>query len=459
MMAAGAFLILPTEASGAKGCRPPPRPMTFGEQTYVDTTRAGGEPSVETHPDGTLLYGAHAGTTHFYTPAVGDADSAAFVQNYRGQAYYWWSDDRGKTWEFSDRTVPPSGVPGSGFSDPDFALDTAGNVYISEINLANIAVSKSSDSGQSYELQNFFAMTMTDRQWKAADQEDVLYMVGNSIGGGTFPSDPVGNNGHILIKSTDGGQTFSEAIPDAGGLGDIWVDQRNGTLYEAHLSEGELTMHAFRGARKDDFEPDVGTIARDVDMNSHWPAVDVDAAGNVYIVWDEGGAGERPAGVYYSYSTTAGRTWADPVRVDANNRTDLWPWLVVGAPGKVALAWLEADTELPDSNVETPGEHGWRIVMAQTLNGLGCRTSGTPGFRTSVATPEPVHTGTICNSGTVCQAQGVDRRMGDYFTISIDLTGRLWAGFSDTRQGGAVALPGFVRQTGGPKFGKFTSRR
>ncbi|MGH2693705.1 MAG: sialidase family protein [Actinomycetota bacterium] len=426
--------------------------MTFAKQTYVDKTRAGGEPSVQMHPDGTYLYGAHAGTTHFFAPTVADEDSAAFFQNYRGQAYYWWSKDHGETWTFSDRTLPPAGVPGSGFSDPDFAVDDAGHVYISEINLVNVAVSKSTDSGKNYELQNFFGFTITDRQWMAADQKDVLYMVGNTFGGGTFPSDPVGNSGHILIKSKDGGRTFSEAIEDGGGLGDLQVDQEDGTLYEAHLDDGNLTMNAFRGARADDFKPDVSTIAKGVDMNSHWPAIDVDAAGNLYIVWDERGEGDRPAGVWYSYSTNRGGSWAAPVRVDESENTDLWPWLAVGGEGKIAIAWLEADKKLPDNDAETSGDHGWRIVAAQSLNGLGCGRSDVPGFNVVIATPDPVHKGTICNSGTICQAQGIDRRMGDYFTVEVDDEGMMWAGYSDTRQGGSVALPGFVRQSGGPSF-------
>ena len=454
LLLAATLVALPDRAQGSRSCSAPRKAIKFAKQTYVDKTRAGGEPSVDMAPDGTMLYGAHAGTTHFYTPTVADEDSAAFFQNYRGQAYYWWSKNNGKKWHFSDRTVPPSGVPGSGFSDPDFAIDKAGQVYISEINLVNIAVSKSKDSGKSYELQNFFGMTVTDRQWKAADEKNVLYMVGNSFAGGTFPSDPVGNSGHILIKSKDGGQTFGEAIPDAGGLGDLQVDYRNGTLYEAHLDDGVLEMHAFRDARKDKFKPDKSVIARDVDLQSHWPAIDVDRKGNLYIVWDEKGGGGRDAGVYYSYSTNAGNSWAEPIRVDGSNDTDLWPWLAVGAPGKVAIVWLEASKKLPDNDAETSGDHTWRIIAAQTLNGLGCRGSDASGFRRAVATPKPVHRGTICNSGTVCQAQGIDRRMGDYFTVAIDNTGRMWAGYSDTRQGGSVALPGFVRQSGGPKFGR-----
>src|SRR3990170_3941567 len=239
--------LAPPGAATRDTCPAPPRPMTFGKPGYIDMARAGGEPTVQMHPDGTMLYGSHAGTTHFYTFAAANPTSAAFFQNYTGQAYYYFSKDHGKTWEFVPRTFPPDGIPGSGFSDPDFAIDTAGNVFISEINLVNVALSKSEDSGQSYNLQNFFAFTVTDRQWSAADQKDVLYMVGNTFGGGTYPSDPVGNTGHILIKSTDGGQTFGEAIESPGGLGDIHVDQRDGTLYEAHLDGGRFEMWAYRG--------------------------------------------------------------------------------------------------------------------------------------------------------------------------------------------------------------------
>ncbi|MDQ3940948.1 MAG: hypothetical protein M3238_06345 [Actinomycetota bacterium] len=441
----------------ADECPAPPKPMTFGKPGYIDMVRAGGEPTVQMHPDGTMLYGSHAGTTHFYSFAATDPTSAAFLQNYTGQAYYYFSKDNGKTWEFVPRTLPPDGLPGSGFSDPDFAIDKAGNVFVSEINLLNIAISKSEDSGKSYELKNFFAFTITDRQWKAADEKDVVYMVGNTFRGGTYPSDPVGNTGHILIKSKDGGETFSQAIEDPDGLGDIHVDQRNGTLYETHLNGGKFEMWAFRNARRDKFEPDRSTIADGVAMLSHWPAFDIDSQGNLYLVWDESGEGDRAAGVYYSYSTDEGRTWAHPIRVDETDDTDLWPWLAVGARGKVAIAWLEASEKLPGNDAETSGDHGWRIVAAQSLNGLGCGGGRSPSFRTSVATPKPIHRGTICNSGTVCQAQGIDRRLGDYFSIEIDGTGALWAGYSDTRQGGAVALPGYFRQTGGPRFGRNTS--
>ncbi|MDT7536861.1 MAG: hypothetical protein QOI82_446, partial [Actinomycetota bacterium] len=84
--------------------------------------------------------------------------------------------------------------------------------------------------------------------------------------------------------------------------------------------------------------------------------------------------------------------------------------------------------------------------------GLGCASSKTPSFSVATATKDPVHTGTICQGGTVCQAQLIDRRLGDYFSVEVDDTGRMWAGYADTRVPGSVSLPAFVRQQGGPSL-------
>ena len=444
--------LAPSSVEAAAGCPAPAEALKFEKQKYIDMTRAGGEPTVEQHPDGTLMYGSHAGTTHFYTPAAADPTTAAFVENYTGQTYYYFSKDHGKTWTYQDRTLPPNNSPMSGFSDPEYAIDEAGQVYVSEINLINVAVSKASGSDTPFVLQNFFGQTITDRQWMEADKKDVLYLVGNAFAGGTFPTQPAGNLGHYLYRSTDGGKTFSEGIADGDGLGDLQIDRRNGTLYEAYW-DGTLSMTAYRDARKGDLSnPETNVIAEEVSMLSHWPSFDLDSDGNLYITWDESGQGGRPAGVWYSYSTDAGKTWATPTRVDTNNNTDIWPWLAVGDKGKVAVAWLGADQELPNHNAETQGDQEWRIFVAQTLNGLGCSGSGAPGFKAVTATPRAVHTSTICQGGTACQAAAIDRRLGDFFTIEIDNSGHVWGGYSDTAEGGATALPGFIHQSGGIPF-------
>ncbi|HVE99140.1 MAG TPA: hypothetical protein VNA12_08165 [Mycobacteriales bacterium] len=450
-VAAGAAT-LATPATAAGSCAAPSQPMRFDEPGYVDLTRAGGEPIIFTHPDGTLLYGSHAGTTHFFTPASADEQIAAFAGNYRGQTYYYWSDDHGRTWNYVDRTLPPDSTFGSGFSDPEFAYDTAGNVYVSEINLANISMSKSEDRGRSYQEQNLFAQTVTDRQWTEGDEENVVYIIANSFGGGTFPTQPAGNTGHFLYKSKDGGKTFSPGQADDAGLGDIRVDKKDGTLYETQYNGNELIMRVFRNARQDDLSFEDFVITDGVSMLAHWPAFDLDPAGNLYITWDESGNGDRPAGIYYAYSVDRGKTWSTPLRLDKDANTDIWPWLAVGDEGRVAVAWFAADTELPNHNAETTGTHGWTVEASQSLNGLGCLSSPTPAFRNVTAVPDAIHTGTICQGGTTCQAALIDRRLGDYFSIEIAGDGNLVLAYSDTRMGGPVALPGFTRQNDGPSF-------
>src|SRR3989440_2496602 len=67
-----------------------------------------------------------------------------------------------------------------------------------------------------------------------------------------------------------------------------------------------------------------------------------------------------------------------------------------------------------------------------------------------------VHQGGICDSGTTCVASGQDRRLGDYFTNSVDSVGCVVIASGDTTvadpiSGGprVTSLPIFMRQTSG----------
>ena len=444
---AGAPLLHAPATAATAGC-PAPAQLTFAPPSYVDRARAGGEPLVATYPNGRLLYSSHAGTTHFFTPTAANPGSGAFVDHYTGQTYIWTSDDNGKHWTFRPRTAPGQGAPASGFSDPEIAIDSAGDVFFSEINLVNVAVSRSSDKGSTWSLQNFGGALLTDRQWMEADRKDELYFVGNGQPGGTGGGVV---DGHYLSKSTDGGKTFTLSVADqvgGSGLGDIRVDKRNGTVYEAHYDGKKLSMAAFRKARSGNLTAtDTDVVADKVDMLAHWPAFDLDPQGNLYITWDESGHGDREAGIWYSRSTDAGHHWAAPVRVNTGDHTAIWPWLGVGDSGRVGIAWLEADRKLPNNDAETSGTYPWRVVAAATTTGLGCAR-----FSRAVATPTPVHLGTICQGGTTCQATLTDRRLGDYFSVDVDNTGRMYVGYADTQVPAAVSLPAFVRQKGGPSL-------
>jgi hypothetical protein len=444
-----------------------PEPLTF-EASYIDQTRAGGEPLVVTHPNGNLLWGSHAGTTHFFSPAAPDPTTAAFLENYEGQTYQYYSTDGGDTWEFSPRTPIEgeldSGLPNSGFSDPDFAIDKAGNVFISEINLANIAISKSSDGGKSYTLQNLVGVSMSDRQWMEADEADVLWFVANTFGGGSpTAGEPVtGSLANRIYKSVDGGETFSRGQSLAGNgqrSSEIQVDKSDGRIYQLDPRGSTLRMSYFPDARSQT-PPNLTEVQRTIvpsfsRLSSIGPSFDIDGAGNLYVVWDDRGGSGREAGIYYSYSTDRADTWSPARKVSTGPGLAFWPWIAVGDEGGVSITWLQ-NSKATGVNPETvPPGSGWDVMVAQSLTGLGCESSPVPGFTVTRATAEdePVHRGTICNGGTVCQAQLVDRRLGDYFSNAVDADGNTVIAVSDTRQGGAVALPLMIRQTGGPTLG------
>lgn len=437
-----ALAVMPVGQVGAQegDCGGPPAmaPLTFEQPDVFDTVRAGGEPSVEGHPDGTLLYAAHASTTLFFRDNMPDPD---YVTPYTGATYVWRSTDGGDNWRYvglAGTEVGPHATV-SGFSDPDFAIDAAGNVYTSGINLANVYVAKSEDSGATW-VGHPFGTVATDREWLAADEENVVYLNGNQIPGG-----------RRLWKSKDGGLTFDLAnpvqLPGGGPPNKPEVDKSDGRLY---FPDGGGSMAIYPNARQDDFTL-VETDIPDGTPSAHGFLNDmaIDKAGNVYVV------SNTEKQIQVSYSTDRGQSFTTQVVHDAGDNEVLWPWISAGEDGRVGVSWFQADRPVP--NTESVSAD-YRVHAAQTITGHGwtddCGNERPPVWDTAVATPEPFHQGTICSSGTTCQIGGIDRRLGDYHTNSISADGKLLIAYSDTsvKPEGAISHPGFIRQSGGVDF-------
>ncbi|MBI4259220.1 MAG: exo-alpha-sialidase [Actinobacteria bacterium] len=441
----------PTGSTHAQeGCGGPPTmpPLTFEEPQIIDEVRAGGEPSVEGLPDGTLAYAAHASTTLFNRDNMPDPD---FVTPYTGATYLWRSIDGGDTWRYvgllGTEVGPHATV--SGFSDPDFAVDAAGNVYTSGINLANVYVAKSEDSGATW-TGHPFATVMTDREWLAADEEDVVYLNGNQIPGG-----------RRMWKSTDGGLTFDLVnfvqLPGSGPPSKIEVDKSDGRLF---FPAANGTVAVYPNAREGDFTRIDGVIPGGTPhAHGFLTNLTIDRAGNVFLVTNTRNQ------IRVSHSTDRGVTWQTTVIHDttADDTPEiaedvLWPWISAGDDGRVGVSWFQADRPVPvtDDTVAS-----YRVYAAQTVTGHGwvdgCGEERPPVYEVTVATPEPFHTGTICSEGTTCQAElpeAVDRRLGDYHTNSISADGRFLIAYSDTsfKPDGAVSHPGFLRMATGVDF-------
>jgi len=278
-------------------------PLTFGAPLVIDAERAGGEPVVQALPDGSLIYLAHAGTTHIKRTNMPDAE---FLTPYDGSEYLWRSDDAGSSWDYvglGSLDRGPHAVGAVGFSDPTAAVDAAGNVFIAGIDLTNVWVARSADQGKTWDPANPVDTVATDREWLAADRADEVYLNGNQEG-----------TGRKLWKSSDGGLTFglanAVALPGSGAPSPIAVDKRDGRLYFPAVNQQTFAFDTaqvavYPNARSGDFTTrKMATVPGGLShQHGFVNSIAIDAAGNVYVASNAGNK------VSMSYSTDRGTSW------------------------------------------------------------------------------------------------------------------------------------------------------
>ena len=452
--------------------------ISFGDPLYIDTQRAGGEPVSVVAQDGSISVSAHAGTTHIYkdptaAPGVGD-----FAVGYTNQTLNWRSTDGGETWKYIGLAGLPAGphsATSTGFSDPDFAMDQAGNLYNVEIDLANVAVFKSNDDGQSYATANPEAW-FGDRPWLTALEEDEVFLYVNlprammkSLDGGltwlpvqNTPSGFVsgGSGPRSAVSPLIRGKAVPDPLnPDNGLIGPVGVGtfafgvENDGPLDNPtppHITWTESGFGANLGPSTQFF----GTVG-------------ADRAGNVYQAAAGGYGGSNdtnPNGrVTFGYFDRAGDSFeADArgvVEVPIPPGDALWPWVIAGDDGRVAVVWYQ-------NLAGSPEEFYPFIAVSHNAHGttVECSDGSTefiePRFTVVNASDRPVFRGNICLNGTNCNLstnfKAGDRRLGDFFTVNFDHEGNLFIVTGDTMLPSPtngqkpVGNPLFIKQDSGP---------
>jgi hypothetical protein len=410
----------------ATDCKlPGPGRLAFEKPVFIDKNRSGGEPVSVVAKDGSIVVGAHLGTTLAFLRTAPDAD---FYTGYRNQTLVWRSTDDGKTWsriELLPGAAAHSAMS-TGFSDPDFAKDSAGNLYGTEIDLANVSVFASHDNGQTWPDANAIADS-GDRPWLAARGKNEVYLriTGN------------------LQKSVDGGATWT-ALTDPDAYGKIYVDPTdpkglyagsgNGVGVEVSRDDGKTWKHyGITGATNKSVMQSIG----------------VGTDGFVYY-----GFADQDRVRFASFDPKA-KKWSKPVTIPRiGHGTPFWTWTVAGEDGRAAVGWYEAVPVEGSNNVAV------RAYVAATTNAKGskerCSGGGVvkvpPQFSVADVAHRPIHVGQFPCNGTGCNASG-DRRLGDFFTINYDAEGRLFVTTGDTTLKGPggvelqVSRPLFVRAT------------
>jgi len=468
------LVALGVSLSGAAAASTPA--PTFAPPQYVDQQLAGGEPEVFADTlHGTLIYTSHEGTTHLYRDGIVSSPwgDFSFVANYCNQVNVWTSPDNGVNW-YRDRylgtTCPTSPTTNTGFSDPDLTQDAGGRVYNTGIDLANDALFSSIDGGKTWDRGTADCHD-GDRPWLAGAKANQVYLATDTVEGS--------NTGHQVFVSNDGGNTCSATgiddngtLPDGGwysGFGKLYYDKLNGAVVEPAVfnhSDGSFGVGiSTMSAGGSSFTPH--EAAGGTSMYAHWPAISIDAAGTIYVVWDtdprqagtSGGcnasATPAPNAIMLAYTKDLGKTWSTPVAVaQPGNARVFWPWVTSGDAGKVSVVWYQTEPQdgMPDLDCQTGHVH---VMEATILNASGKK----PQAWTVDAAGRAVHVGWVCQGGTTCVATGQDRRLGDYFTNALDARGCVLIATGDTRlvdptTGGPLptARPLFLRQNGGPRL-------
>lgn len=409
-------------AALVEGGVPIVEPLGFLPMKLIDEVRAGGEPVIQVTQKGTLLVSAHPGWTHTRYPP-----SANLVTPASGQSYLWRSTDKGETWQPvglpGANGVGPRGV-GQGVSDPDFAMDENGRIYLTDLEaLAAASVSWSDDDGETWLMGNNLASTYgpVDRQWLATHGTDVYFM------GNYFADERV-------LKSADGGLTWTQ-VGSANCGQDLVVRESDGAILVgcgAGIDVSTDGGKTFTVKPVPDHESDSRVMTE--------PAID--AAGNAYVAWTE------EDGVYLAGTSDLGETWSAPLRVTDGlpTQTHIWPWVVAGDAGRVAVVWYA--TESPGGPSEANGD--WFVYQATVLDAMGA----SPLLVNAQVTEGPIFQGGICQRGTTCQldpSAGGDRRLGDFFEAAVDAEGYVNVVYSVALDD-ALSHPGFSRQTSGPSL-------
>jgi hypothetical protein len=380
--------------------------------------------------------------------------------------------------------------------------------------LDNFTVAQSTDCGKTFSLVNPYATqnTLTDRQWQAFDGAKTNFLIYHKVDTSQI----------VVSESIDGGMTYVSLSPDgahgiidaqtlpaaanSNQVGNIVVDMSHPTG-SANLLSGEPVhrMYAVFGAPRDaadNAQAQVDTnaqgagaynhvdtiyLARSDDggitwtdtkvygvnpashreLNMLFPVVDVDKAGNVYVVWSDGFK------VQYAASTDGGKHFTPAYQVNHTNRglvkgtgaekpdagqSDLFPWIAAGANGLLDVVWYHGEGGARASNLpyRDPGDKNtrWTVAFAQ----LGKAQTKRPAELTySKGITPVVHRGDICQNGTFCSLVPVpgaplstgDRSLLDFFEVAIDKEGRANIALADNADAPGALISAYTRQTSG----------
>ncbi|HVH14962.1 MAG TPA: sialidase family protein [Candidatus Angelobacter sp.] len=290
---------------------------------------------------------------------------------------YYRSIDGGQTWSV---TLLP-GYPGdnspqglasplhgvySSTSDPVLAFDRSGNVYYVGITAAgtltdpmgfNLFIAKFINDGADYAFTTLLPRSLynlADKPWITVDtsggpSDGTVYVTYD-----TFAVKAAVDAGVALVRSTDGGVTYSQPVLaiKQGFFSGVAVDAQ-GRVFVSSLTPGRSrtssniavavsTEHGldFHGH---EIATGVALLPSPLPGNSFrtftTPQIVADNHG-VYLVWDDYARGN--ANVMFTESTDGASTWTPPLRVNDVNLGQHFFSTIAVSSGTISIAWYDS---------------------------------------------------------------------------------------------------------------------
>jgi hypothetical protein len=423
-------------------------------------------------------------------------------------SYVWHSEDAGKTFKWIPAAAPADGaapVCQQG-GDTELAVDSAGNLYFNDLSLANFATARSDDQGATFVAScTGVPNASVDRQWYAlmgnptlnnGTQVDnnIMFLTadlfvltadcptqvgGNELvmwrtpvpkaAGGPTP-DPLAGiqfGPHRFITCDEGIMGNNEISPvatrmDSAGnpnglatpLRHVYVISDSANLNRVFVARCFAVPFTTHQSGIECVEKTVANLTGTTGAN--FPAMAIDAAGNLYAVWSETVAPNQTL-LKYSYSTDQAQSWSTPITLPNNAppnlvggqqlggplNTNVFPWPAAGDDGRLDIAWYGTNATGPNPDVAS-GYYG--LYLTQSLNAH----DPSPTFTAPIlASEHTIHRGT---QFTLIGGQNGSRSLGDFLQLRIGPQGEAMIAYADSSHKDEADLMShamFVRQNGG----------
>jgi hypothetical protein len=340
---------------------------------------------------------------------------------------------------------------GAAGGDSDAVADPSGNIYTTDLSLANSCLGVSEDHGGSYTAGNPYGTGYTagdDRPWLAFNN-GASEVFGTWDG---FDGIHVYNSAPTTVNAATGTVPVSDqiAIPESlinQGVvttvrdcvcppGGIAVDNSSahpGRIYIAFSSQngegigyadpvGGLTPPTASWSFT--YIPDIASGGSPFQDEWNFSPIKVDSSGNVYVMWAHAinfstTADSKGVQEYYAYSTDGGAHFSSPILLSTEDGTDgsggttTFPTMDVVSPGVIDAAWY-GTTATGDPNT-VPSTAQWNVWYTRVTNA----DTATPTVAAPVIAIDDMHNGCIQTGGNG-SSECSDRSLLDFFQLTDD---------------------------------------